>query len=151
MGVVVFFLVRGLSTTILAAKHDLVRARFTQVLFIYLPTFLGKFALLLLHTVHPSFYLNEWQLFFWIILVDILPTIAVVFSFRYAAPRLCAKDENLLLRPRSAKTTESALSDHTIVTYYHKEDNDASWDSFSGLFHTMATVCTMTYTSLLLY
>ena len=86
MGVVVFFLVRGLSTTIHAAKHDLVRARFTQVLFIYLPTFLGKFALLLLHTVHPSFYLNEWQLFFWIILVDILPTIAVVFSFRYAAP-----------------------------------------------------------------
>ena len=36
--------------------------------------------------LHPSFYLNEWQLFFWIILVDILPTIAVVFSFRYAAP-----------------------------------------------------------------
>ena len=81
-GIIVFILVRGLSTTILAAKHDLVRARFTQVLFIYLPTFLGKFALVLLHSIKPSFGLNSWQLFIWIILVDILPTIAVVFSFR---------------------------------------------------------------------
>lgn len=40
----------------------------------------------------------------------------------------------------SAKTTESALSDHTIITYYHKEDNEASWESFSGLFHTLSNV-----------
>ena len=88
----VFFLVRGLSTTILAAKHDLVRARFTQVLFIYLPTFLGKFALVLVHMVHPAFGLDDWELFIWIILVDIFPTIAVVFSFRFVLVNICIAD-----------------------------------------------------------
>ena len=36
----------------------------------------------------------------------------------------------LMLARRSAKSVAPDLADHTIVTYYHKEDNEASWDNF---------------------
>jgi hypothetical protein len=110
-GLVVFFLLRRLRTVILTAHHDEVRSRFSRVLFMYLPAFLGRFVFGFVAFIAPSWKPSDLEIFLSILIIDVLPTCAVVFSFR---------------------SRDAPESTEPIMTYYHKEENEASWENFSA-------------------
>jgi len=81
-GVSVFFLVRSLRNTIIVREHEYLRSRFGWALLLYLPCFLGKLAMIVLHLSVQELVLPSWVIFVQLVVVDILPTLALVASFR---------------------------------------------------------------------
>jgi len=81
-GIVVFMLVRSLRNTILVRECDHIRKRFGWALLLYLPCFATNFFILVFHLTMKDFMLEPWLNFVQLILVDIIPTVALVFTFR---------------------------------------------------------------------
>jgi hypothetical protein len=90
----------------------------------YLPAFLGRFVFGFIAFIAPSWKPSDLEIFLSILIIDVLPTCAVVFSFRYVVPR------DSLLMPYSSR--DAPESTEPIMTYYHKEENEASWENFSA-------------------